>query len=100
MLTTQQIKELVAEIIQANSGGMKFLELTVRFAEEASKRYAINLSDIPDFHRVFEQYIRNMPELKILDYGYQMTSGVCRGKMFVYTPLPERKEGEKYVRLE
>jgi hypothetical protein len=92
MTKTERIQQLVRNFIQDNSGGAKYTEVLTHifYAMHASaveeKDTSLNkdtsLDDI-------ESVIRSMPDIKVLDYGWQMDKDLWREKMFVYTPLPQ-----------
>lgn len=74
-----EAEELILEIVNQNSGGMKFTKLFTDLlsgAYKAKNEKVIRMS--PD---EIEARVRMMSELRILEYSHEM-----RVKMFVYTP--------------
>lgn len=69
----KELRSAIMDAVSDSSGGLKFPELIAKLP----KKFA---GTDPD---VLEEEIRDMPELKILDYTWVP---MMRAKMFVYTP--------------
>jgi hypothetical protein len=88
MTTTERVQQLTRQFMRGHSGGEKFSSV-LTFIINAMMAAGVRLepNDI-------ESAIRAMPDMRILDYGWNM-GGTWREKMFVYTPLPETAETAK-----
>lgn len=82
MTTNDQIKKLILEIIEDNSGGLKFTELLPNLITKLINSNQSNFIEhlTPEF---VEELITQTPELKILEYTFKSLN---RQKMFIYTP--------------
>jgi len=85
---TNSIQNIVLKIVDENSGGIKFLRLSLEVGKE------LHLMDNPfiepwndNFPALLLSVIRSMPELKILTYVHKMSQKVERMKYFIYRPL-------------
>ncbi len=94
--------ELILKILHENSGGIKHLDLYVRVIE-CLRAGEVKDKDFPhisgsrtareteQLEEVFEKKLSEIPEIGILEYGWNMGGDTVRLKMFVYTPLTGEK---------
>jgi len=74
----QSFAKEIRQIIDAHSGGMKFLELMVDFYCR-TRRFEVPPSEIEDI-------CRTLDGVKVLEYSCDIGDGMRRAKMFIYTP--------------
>ena len=74
----REIIDAVRQIVRDHSGGIKMMEL---IPELFDRFEGVRIE--PDH---LENLIRDVDDLNILEYGWDMGEGVSRHKMFIYTP--------------
>ena len=77
-----QLKGLILDILHESSGGLKIIALMTKLAEFEQGYYITRYST-----ELIEKYIREIPGVGILEYGYNMGEFI-RVKQFVYLKLP------------
>jgi hypothetical protein len=80
------LHELILDIVNDNSGGIKFIALMTEVIFRIKEGKANGFREIPDDLDIYmEEIIRESKDMKILDYTW---TKMKRAKMFVYTPNP------------
>ena len=76
------LKHEIRELINENSGGIKFTELITELVSRSMEQHGGFDFDPDDI----EKAIEDMDGIEILRYSWHFSTKMSREKMFIYTP--------------
>jgi hypothetical protein len=79
MISDERIQQIIREIVQDHSGGLKFSQLVVLVLDQVHTE--TGETRFADFVGRLERIVRASLQLAVLEYGYDL-GGVWRQKMF------------------
>ena len=85
MLDVKELTSEIENIVQAHSGGVKFIELTSELLEKYYTAKMLADTEALSVDKILEA-VKASAKLKILNYSYWMTPDFNREKLFIYTP--------------
>ena len=80
------LSQLILQIVDNNSGGIKFIALITALIERDARCRAF--TDAKQFEDLVFSTVESTPELDILEYSMVLGDNLFREKMFIYRQSP------------